>query len=201
MDRNVLTAITFLGVVAARAADFAITLHFDPTLATDGNPLVRNFGAGVRGMLLANILTMSIMLFVPLLCFWRGRRPHFEQPPSDIWQFLSITFYRRLLPRRKLLCALFLGWPLPKDWFQVCRVCGVTISWGVTFSSIVAAASWWANRSFPWYDNLYGTLSFRNFPLLLLIAALPGMLFGLILYLSCEYFRPRQQRAQVLETN
>lgn len=187
MKPTILTFVTFLFVTAARAADLATTFHFDPTLSREANPVVAQFGAGAAGMLLANAAALVALLFVPLLCFWLGQRPRFAQRPTDVWAFASLAFYRRLMPRRLLLRALITLWPLPKEWFQVCRAWGVVGSWAAGFASVVAALSWWAIASSPSYHAIYAAIAFRQYPIIPLLAGLFGAAVGWRLFVSCEF--------------
>lgn len=191
MKCTILTLITFLAVTATRAADIITTFHSNPTLSREANPVVTVFGAGPVELLIVNVLAAVIFIYLPLLCFWLGRRPCFEQHPADAWEFVSLAFYRRLMPRSKLLCALLMFWPLPKDWVQVCRAWSVVISWATVFATLVAVASWSALK-FHWYHTLYGAVSFHYYSFLPLLAALIGCIVGWKLFLKSEFHEKGQ---------
>jgi hypothetical protein len=194
MERTVLTFVTLFVVTAARAADLATTLYFDPTLAREANPVVAQLGAGPRGMLVANLIGVMVFLLLPLLCFWRGPRKKFAHAPVDIWEFASFAFYDRLMPKAKLLRAAILLAPLPKDWVQVCRLWGVVGSWAIGFGSFAAAFSWWAISWWQSYHTLYARISLWHYPAIPPVGALVGAVAGWWLFVRCEFYPIQRER-------
>lgn len=187
MKTTIVTVVSFLFVTAARAADLATTFHFDPTLSREANPIVAQFGAGAAVFLLVNVIGIVLVHILPLLCFWRGHRPRYPHPPANIWDFVSLTFYRRLMPRRELIRALVTCWPLPKDWFQVCRAWGVVGSWSIGVGSLAAALSWWAIASSPSYHAIYAAMVVHRYPIIPLLAGVVGAVPGWKFFVACEF--------------
>lgn len=144
-------------------------------------------------MLLSNIVGLLIFLLLPLICFWRGPRKRFERAPADTWEFASVAFYDRVMPKTELLRAVILFWPLPKDWIQVCRLWGVVGSWAVAFGSFAAAFSWWAISWWQQYHALYVRIALWHYPAIPPLVGVIGALVGWSLFVRCEFYPMRRQ--------
>ncbi len=166
-----------------------MTFHYNPSLSHEANPIVAQFGAGAHTMIIANLVGVIVLLFEPLLVYWRGSPKKLTTTPESMWDFAALYLYDRTMSRGQLLRAVVLCWPLPKDWLQVLRLWGLAGSWAVVVGSFAAAFSWWAlwGLKSSAYRTMYSTLSIWNYPLILPIVALVGGVFGAIMFFRLEY--------------
>jgi hypothetical protein len=189
IKRTLVTAVTLFAVTAARASDLAVTFHYNPSLSREANPIVSYFGAGAHAMLVADIVLVIVILFVPLFVYWRGSPKRFRAKPESMWDFAALYLYERAMSRGQLLRAIVFCWPLPKDWLQVLRLWGLAGSWAVVVGSFAAVFSWWALWGLKWsaYRVVYATFSISHYPLIVPIVALVGGAFGAVTFFRLEY--------------
>ena len=188
MSRNRTSLTTLLALVMARAADVGTTFHFDPTLDNEANPAARLGAEGVTFLGL-NVVLVIVTCILPLAYYWRGPSKTLQHASADPWQFASLCFYNRIMPRRRLLKAALLGWPLPRDWRQLLRLCGLVIPWAVIAGSCVATFSWWAIHEWEWtaYERFRAATRVGGYPSLSVAAALLASIVATIAFVRIEF--------------
>lgn len=177
-----------MAIIVARVSDTATTLHFNfsntasalslnSPLRNEGNPILSFTGNGARTLVLTNILAVLVLLFVPLWLYWRYPLRTFSATPCNLREFISLQFYKRVLPKREFIHAMC--FKLPKDWVQTGRLLGFVVCWAVVGGSFMAAFNWWALWGWNWraYEQFRDRLLVCNYPVLEPLAAL---IFGFI---------------------
>lgn len=194
--RAIVGIVTFFSVTAARVADIATTLHFNPSLSREANPLSSVLGFDAAQLVTANLIGMVVLLLTPLLLYVVRGPARLEEQVESLTQYISLQLFRSKLPRNRVLCGVFLGWPLPKNWLQAARVLGFTLSWTVVFASLQATFAWWATNQWgmDWYRQYRGTINFHGYPVIefipvLLVFYSMGYLYFRKEFRDC-YFQP-----------
>ena len=175
--------VTFSSVVAARAADLTTTLHFNPSLSREANPLCSVFGFDAAQLVASNVIGVMIFVLVPLLIYIVYPPAKIKETAHTLGEYSSLQIFRSKLKRIRLLSGMFLGWPLPKNWLQATRVFGFAASWAIVFGSLQATFAWWATNQWgmDWYKDYRGIINFYNYPVIELIPV--GIVFYLMGYL------------------
>lgn len=174
--------ITFSSVTVARAADIATTLHFNPSLSREANPLSSVLGFDAAQLVVSNLILVVLFLLVPLI-FYVVRGPaKIMEKAHTLTEYMSIQLFRSKLERNCFLCGVFLGWPLPKNWLQATRVFGFAVSWAVVFASLQATFAWWATNQWgmDWYGQYRALLNFHGYPVIELVPVV--FVFYLVAY-------------------
>lgn len=194
MKRSSVALVTFFSVMTARAADVATTFHFSPTLANEGNPIVRLLGAGWTGLMLSNVAAVLVFLLVPLLLYWKWPPKRLADPPASVWDYASLCLYSKPMGRARLLAAMFLGWPLPRDRRQMVRFFGFTMSWAVVAGSWAAVLAWWAQCAWDWqaFNRLRAAVTLGSLPLLEISVSLLAALVATVVHFRLEHHEARQ---------
>lgn len=199
--RAVVAIVTFLSVAASRAADLATTLHFNPSLSEEANPLSSVYGFDVAQLVASNVIGVVVILLVPLLIYVVCAPARIEEKAESITQYVSLQLFRSKLPRTRVLCGIFLGWPLPKDWLQVLRVFGFAVSWGVVYAGLQATFGWWAKHwEFDWYVQYRAISNLRGYPVIELIPSIAVVYSMAYLFYRMEFkaycCKPSDQEAE-----
>lgn len=172
--RLVVAGVTLLSAASARAADLATTLHFNPTLSREANPLVSALGFDATQLIITNAICLLLFVLAPLSIYALYAAARMEERPQTLAEYISLQLYRCRMEKRDLFRAIFLGSPLPKDWLQVTRAFGFVISWTVVFGSLQATFGWWATNQWEmeWYRIFRSVLNFRGYPVMEVITVL-----------------------------
>lgn len=196
MKRSMVTLVTFLAVTTSRAADLATTLHFSPSLNREANPFVAVLGFDWSLLLLSNVLGLVVFIFVPLAAYWRWPSKTVTHRPATTWEFASLCLYDRPMKRAELIKSLIRGWPLPKDWRQMLRLFGFSVSWTVAAGSWMAVFSWWATNAWGWsaYRAFRNSLGIGRYPLLELLAGLTVCIIA-----TARFFKSECSHANIAE--
>ncbi|MEM7147219.1 MAG: hypothetical protein AAF591_19035 [Verrucomicrobiota bacterium] len=162
---------TFVSLSAARAADVTTTLHFNPSLSREANPLSSVLGFDALQLVVTNIVAVVVFLFVPLLVYIVYGPASMGEKACSFREYVSLQLFRSKLERARFLRGVFLGWPLPKNWLQAVRVLGFALSWAIVIASLQATFAWWATNQWglDWYGRYRALFSFRGFPVVELI--------------------------------
>lgn len=188
MTRNSRTIVTALAVILGRVSDTGSTLHFNfsdtasalslnSPLSNEGSPIISITGNGARTLVLTNILAVLVLLFLPLWLYWRYPVQTCSATPANLREFISLQFYKRILPKREFFRAFW--FKLPKDWLQTGRLFGFVVCWSAVGGSFMATFNWWALWGWNWraYEEFRDRLLVWGYPVLEPLAAL---VFGLI---------------------
>jgi hypothetical protein len=172
--RVIIGVVTFFSIAIARTADLATTLHFNPSLSREANPLSSVLGFDAAQLVVSNVIGVAIFLLAPLLIYVVRGPAKIEEKANTLTEHISLQLFRSKLDQNRVLCGVFLGWPLPKNWLQATRVVGFALSWAVVFASLQATFGWWAinHWGMDWYRQYRGILNFRGYPVIELIPPL-----------------------------
>jgi len=191
MKKRSLTAlVTLLTISAARAADIGSTLHFNPSLSKEANPIVAVFGAGLPTLMILNFVFVTLFLLIPLFLYWRYPAATLPgQSPVNAREFISLQLYGRVLPAASFLRGIVLGFPFPRNRLQALRAIGFVLTWMVAFASFHAAFSWWAINAWKWhgYQQFRAGYSFNGYPLLEVTLAYAFGVVAAIRYARMEF--------------
>jgi len=195
MKRTVWTILAFFTVTVARASDLATTFHFNPTLSREVNPFVALVGGSTTSLLLSNLFGLVLLLYIPLLLYWRVPLRRLDVVPATVRDFASLLLYGRVLARGQFLRACLLGSPLPKHWIQVLRLWGFAGCWTVAFGSFLAAFSWWAvsGWQWTWYQAFRSYLAPGNYPVVELLACIPVGYLAAVAFFRTEFSEFKSQ--------
>lgn len=202
MQKRTLTAlVTFLTISAARAADIGSTLHFNPSLSKEANPIVSVFGADLTTLLTFNFGTVILFLLLPLFLYWRFPAAALPgQAPANAREFMSLQLYGRVLPAASFLRGVVLGFPFPKNKLQALRAIGFVLTWTVAFASFHAAFTWWAINAWELrgYQQFRAGYTFNGYPLLEVTLACAFGVVVAIRYARMEFtsYLHREQLAE-----
>ncbi len=193
MKRTIPTIVTLLAVVIARASDIASTLHFNPSLSREANPLVRLVGVQTGGrvgvMVLSNVVFVILAVVWPLWFYWRYPAAALPLQPKNVREFASLQLFNRILPHGEFLRFCFLGVPFPKNRMQLARCFGFVISWTIVFGSFLAAFSWWARHAWHWhaYERYRASFAIGNYPVMELLPCFPVAFLAAVVFFRMEY--------------
>ena len=165
MDRKRVAVLSAVALVASRIADIGSTFYFNPTLSAEANPLVSRLGLGAPGLLGANVILTSFLLF-PLFLYWRSPAAPTAGKASTLRDFIGLRWYNRRLSRQEFFTAMFFGVPMIQNWLQFQRMVACPLSWALTLLGFHNAFSWWAVSHFQWqsYSNLRGQTVIWKYP-------------------------------------
>lgn len=199
MKRRVNVLTTFVVVTTARIADMATTFYFSPNLKYESNPLANNTGMEFSTLLLSNIVLVFIFIYFPLSLYWLKAAKKTDVHISSAWEYASLSLYGCVIKKVKLIRAVILGWPLPKDWLQVVRCMGIVLSWGVAVASWMAVLAWWASFSWSWtsYMKFRAAIVIGNVPLLEILAGYLTCIIVTPIYFKLEYKYAKEQLKSV----
>lgn len=192
MKRTVYTALAFAGMLAARAADIAVTYHYSPDLFYEGNPAVLFFGAGWRFLIIANLIVVGVVSAC-LFYWWLKPLQHGPAPEvQDVWSFASHTYFGRVHKRMKLLWHLLVS--RPRNWRCGLQLLGITLPPMIIVCSIGAVFTWVALHEWHWqgYLQVYHALC-PFFPYGLMI---PAGIVAQAYFFRYEYRRFKSARAR-----
>jgi len=173
-SRLIVGIVTFFSVAAARVADIATTLHFNPDLSREANPLSTVLGFDASLLIASNVIGVLLFVTIPLLVYVFYGPAKIDETACTLNDYISLQLYRDKLARTHLLRGLFLGWPFPRNWLQTTRVIGFALSWAVVFGSLQAAFAWWATNQWgmDWYKQYRASINFHGYPVLEIIPVL-----------------------------
>lgn len=183
---HALTAFGLLLLVSF--ADLWVTLHFNPSLSVEANPLVAALGLDRFGLIASNALIL-LLLGAGLLFYQRGPRAIPPLPVSDHWEYAGLTLYGRRMTRGELWRAFLLCWPLPSNWHQFFRFSVFFTTWAIVAARTSAVLAWFAiyRLEWAWYLELREVTAIAGYPCLEVFAGLlAGTLMLRVLFRS-EY--------------
>jgi len=193
--RLVVAGLAFLSVTAARAADLVTTLHFNPTLSREANPFASVFGFDTAQLVVSNVIGVLAFVVAPLLVYVMYPPSRREKTQQALGEYISLQLYRCRLEKRRLVPALCLGWPLPRDWLQATRAFGFAISWAVVFGSLQFTFGWWATNEWgmEWYKLYRSLFNFRGYPVIELIPIIVSFYIAAYLFFRMEFKRQKPE--------
>lgn len=196
-ERAIPALVSLLMISAARASDMVSTFHFNPSLSSEANPLVAWWGVGAPSLVLINISTVVALLLIPLFLYWRFSPAPLATKPATPRDFICQQIYGRSLSTPEFHRAMFMAWPLPKNWLQAARWFGFVITGTIAVASFHAAFSWWAAHEWnlQWYNHLRYRTAIGGYPSLEIISA---MMAGIVIakhYCRMEFESFKRQSA------
>jgi len=196
-ERAIPALVSLLMISAARASDIASTFHFNPSLSSEANPLVAWWGASAPTLVLVNIGTVVAFLLIPLFLYWRYAPAPLATKPATAREFICQQLYGRTLSTPEFHRAMFMAWPLPKNWLQAVRWFGFVITGTMAFASFHAAFSWWAAHEWDlqWYNHLRYRTAIGGYPSLEIISAMTAGIFIAKHYCRMEFESFKRQSA------
>ena len=188
MTRKCHALIAFGLLLAISAADLWITLHYNPTLSSEANPLVAKLGLAQSGLIVSNLIIV-VIIGLALLFYQKGPRGIPLIQVSDHWEYAGVTLYNKRMTRSELWRAFLLCWPLPSNWHQFFRFAGFLTAWTIVSARMAAVMTWILIFRFnwSWYDHFREILSIGDYPCLELLV---GLAVGAIMFrplLRSEY--------------
>ena len=191
MSFNLLLIVSF--------ADLWITLHYNPSLSSEANPLVASFGLAQAGLIFSNVLILAL-LGLALVIYQFGSRAIPPIPSSEPWEYFGISLYQKKMTRAELWRAFLPCWPLPSNWNQFFRYAGVLTVWTFIAARISAVMAWVLiyKLDWTWYDHFRGITAVAGYPCLeLLIGLIVGaLLFRPLVRHEFQMDHPQPPRAQ-----
>lgn|GEM_PF-4270825 len=192
--RSFVALATFFILTTVRVADIATTLHFDPSLSREGNPFVHFIG-GKAPALVTSSTVVWLTCVVLLYFFLRGESLKLVQSPERLGKFVRLWLDRVIRTRRPIKDTLPKG-PHWNDGLQGVRLFGLALPWSMIFSSVSAVHSWFAIQQTSQrtaYRQLYASLQVNKLNYLPWLWAIPGSVFGVILFFCSEYREVRSK--------
>ncbi|MFM8476328.1 MAG: hypothetical protein ACKOEO_11095 [Planctomycetaceae bacterium] len=188
MDHKRVAVLSAVALVASRIADIGSTFYFNPTLSREANPLVNWLGLGAPGLLAANVILTSFLLFL-LFLYWRYQSAPTAGETSTLRDFICLQWYNRRLSRKEFFTAIFCGVPMIQNWLQAQRMLACPVSWAITLLGFHHAFSWWAVSHFQWqsYSNLRNQTIIWNYPMFEAIFGLTALMVFPIVHLRREF--------------
>lgn len=192
--RGLVASVTLLCLTAGRTIDVVTTLHFDPSLRREGNPLVVFVGSGIGTLIGANVL-IWLLLLVCLLAFWRGPTLKLSRSPKTFADFFR-KWVRLVLGSRYPISHTLPGGSHWNEGLQAIRLFGMGLSWAMILGSMVAVHAWFAMRDArsTLFHQAYATFRFGKLSLLIYLIMPIGFVMGGTIFFLCEYncvrFRP-----------
>lgn len=179
MTRSRHALVAFLLLIAVSAADLGVTLHFNPSLSIEANPLVAQLGLQRAGLIASNALIV-VVLGLGLLVYRQGPRNLPRIPAGDPWSHAAVGLYGRSMTRLQFWRAFLSCWPLPSNWHQFFRYAGFFTAWAVIAARVSAVFTWVAVHGYewPWYGTLRERTAILGYPCLELLL---GLLWGLFM--------------------
>jgi hypothetical protein len=189
MKQFKVAVISLLFATTARAADMVTTFHFNPSLDREANPWVSVLGADWTLLLVAQLAGLLAFVFIPLALYCRWPSKRLATRPRTAWEFASLCLYNQPMSKGKLIRAIALGWPLPRDWRQVLRLAGFSFPWAIGACSWMCVFSWWAINSwrFDRYQAFRSTLQVGGYPLVELLVAVLAFFMAIMVFFRLEY--------------
>jgi len=189
--RGFVALITLLLLTAGRAVDIGTTLHFDPSLHREGNPLVLLFGGGI-GTLIASNLLIWLLFLVSLFAFWRGPTLKLSRSSQNFTEFF-LTWVRQVVASRRPISHTLPGGSHWNEGLQAIRLFGLGLSWAMILGSMLAAHAWFATRDArgTLFQQAYSTLHFGKLSLLIYLVMPIGFVLGGTIFFLSEYHSMR----------
>lgn len=189
-SRALPAALAFTALVLARLADVLTTLYFTPDLGQEANPIVTVFGAGVRGLLLANVGGIALLLLLPLGFYWRHPPAALSTAPANLREYVCLQLHGRVLSPRAFVFFVLLGWPPPRPGIALLRAMGFALCWTIACVSSFAVLSWWCTRGWGWEGYIsvrawFGSVG--GYPVMEILAAPPAFLLAAWWQFRSEY--------------
>jgi hypothetical protein len=191
LKRTCFTLLAFFGMLAARAADIAVTYHYSPNLFFEGNPAVLLLGAGWRFLIISNVVVVALVTAC-LLYWWRRPLQHVPAPEvQDVWSFASHTYFGAVHRRMKLVWHVLVS--RPRNWRCGLQLLGITLPPMIIVCSAGAVFTWVALHEWRWqgYLNVYHALC-PLFPYGLMI---PAGILAQAFFFRSEYQRFKRASA------
>jgi hypothetical protein len=192
--RGFVALVTLLLLTAGRAVDIGTTLHFDPSLHREANPLVLLFGGGIGTLIASNVLIWLLFL-VALFAFWRGPTLKLSRPSENFAEFFR-TWVRQVVGSRRPISHTLPGGSHWNEGLQAIRLFGLGLSWAMILGSMLAAHAWFATRDArgTLFQQAYATFHFGKLSVLIYLIMPIGFVMGGTIFFLCEYncapFRP-----------
>ena len=186
-SRGFLTILTLLLLTCGRVADIGTTLHFDPSLRREGNPVILLFRGGV-GALVTSTVAVWILCTIGLIAFWRGPGLRVPRHPKNFRGFVRI-WLRRVVQSRYPISQTLPGGSHWNEGLQAIRFAAVALSWGLIFGCVAAIHAWVAtnNSTATLYQQMYLILRFGNVNYFVWLVTPLGFFAGAILFFLAEY--------------
>ena len=197
MTRKCHALIAFTLLLAVSIADLWITLHYNPTLSSEANPLVAKLGMKQFGLIASNLLIVASLGFA-MLFYQKGSRSIPFIPVSDPWEYVGVTLYNKRMTKVELWRAFLLCWPLPSNWHQFFRFAGFLTVWTIVAARTSAVFAWIVIYGLNWasYDHFRELIVIAGYPCLeLLIGLIVGAIMFRVLVLSEYQIDKHQQNA------
>jgi hypothetical protein len=193
-QRILLAGSTLVLLTVARAADIATTLHFDPSLSHEGNPVVFLLGGGLFSLLFVNF-AVWLLCATFVFAYWRGNSLGVRIQHKSFGAFVRAWIDRVVRPRRSLRSTL----PGGQYWhegLQAIRLVGLALAWAVIFGSATAVHAWFATygeTGGTQYQQLYSGFKIGGVNYFVWLTAPVGFAAGSALFFSAE-FKESQRR-------
>jgi hypothetical protein len=187
--RRFVSLVTLLLLTTGRAADIGVTLHFDPLLQREGNPIVLVFRGGV-GILVSSTIIVWFLCVALIILFWRSTGLKLLRPPRSLLEFVRIWLQRVVRSRHPIFKSL----PGGSHWnegLQAIRFFGLALPWAIICVSAAAIHAWVAT-SLPTrigtYQYLYSGAHVGRVNYLVWLVTPFGFLVGAIIFFLSEYY-------------
>jgi len=177
VTRKGFALIAFGLLLGVSVADLGVTLHFNPSLSSEANPLVAQLGLDRFGLIASNALILAVV-GIGLILYQRGPRGIPRVPAKNPWAYAGLGLYGRPMSRFAFWKAFLLCWPLPSNWYQFFRFAGFFTAWAILAARVAAVFAWLAIHTldWTWYLQVREATAVADYPCLELIL---GLVFGL----------------------
>ena len=179
---------TFVLLTAARVADIATTVYFNPSLDKEGNPIVFFLG-GKLGSLVVSTAVVWLIAVSFLFAYWRGDRLKTLQVPSTFLEFVR-AWSRRVLVRGRPMRTSLPGGRYWNEGLQAVRLAGIALPWAVIAGSMTAIYSWFATYGASKgtvYQSLYAALQIGGLNYFSWLTSAAGFAAGVWLFFWLEF--------------
>jgi len=185
--RSVLVWVTLCLLIVVRLCDLIITLRLTPDLSREGNPVVTLFGGGA-GSMLSVVTVFSVLALAGLFAYWRGPSLLVNLTPVSLSQYV-LEWMRQVACERQPFTAYLPRGSHAKQGLQAVRLFGLALSWSLIFGSTEAVHAWLLIWAFPdpSFLTTYSFIRIGRTPLVPLIAAAAGLIFGSWLFFLSEH--------------
>lgn len=195
MFRKRPTLIALSLLITTSIADLWVTLHFNPNLSREANPLVAKLGFHALGLITANLVLISLLCFT-LRLYFLGPRGISPTPITDPWGYAGMVLYNKPTTKSEFYRAMYFCWPLPASWHQFARFMGFLLSWGLIAARLAAVFSWFAIMKWHWssYIHLRKLTVIRGYPCLELSLGLIVAVFMVRYFVLSEFNIEKQNQ-------
>lgn len=186
MNRTWLASVTFFLFIATRVADLAVTLHFNPSLDREANPIVRIFGGGAASLATASFI-LILFLSAGLFLFWRGGGLRRTEDQSEAFPKFVVTWLRDVARGRDRFREWMPGgarWPHS---VQALRLTSVALSWAMILGSVGAIGAWIGLQGGVAGFDLFTRLPLGSVPGVPWLLACLGVFLGSGLFFLTEW--------------